>query len=223
MQQNYLSQVARRSTFLLLLFTFFLLWLTVVQHKDVDSQSFTPIAFISNAHADEQTGFKSPYTIEASEWQENIKQKAADALAGFDSDLLVVPFQSSVDGHEFDATTRTLLTLTNTRAFKGSTIEVADPLLVAEALGANKSNYESDEIAKLAAQVNANQVLLSFVGYNEYNKLNLSLALFERRDINTQTAWSDFVEVARVSRDDISFGPTTVSYTHLTLPTIYSV
>jgi len=214
MQQKYLPQVVKLSTFLLLLVTLSLLWHPNVGQKSADSQSIKSTGFISKARTQGQGKSGSTDTIGTSSWQKNIQQKATDALAGSNSDLLIVPFQSFIDKHEFDSTTRSLLTLTNARAFNDSTIKIADPLLVSEALGSNRSHYELDEIAKLAEQVNSNQVLLSFVGHNENNKLSFHQALFERRDIvgSKKSGWSDFKEIAKVSRDDILFGPTNLPY-----------
>ena len=226
MQRKFLSKGAGRSTYLLLLTALFLLCLAAAGQSGIYSQltapsttpliayANTPVALTSNSRKEWQDSFYSPYIIEPSIWQENIQQKAAEALAGSNSNLLVVPFQSDTDNHEFDATTRALLTLTNTRALSGTKIKVADPILVAEALGANRSNYDKEKIAALAEQVNANQVLLSFVGHNEKNELSLHLELFDRHNIDNDTkiGWSQFRETARVSREGISFSPTNLPY-----------
>ena len=114
--------------------------------------------------------FNQHYSVEPSIWQATARRKAFQALAGAEIDVLVVPFESSTHNHDFDSTTRSLLTLTTARSLSDANIKIADPVLVAEALGIGKSIFDKSSIVELAKQTNAKQVLLSTVNHETDKK-----------------------------------------------------
>ena len=158
--------------------------------------------------------FNQHYSVEPSIWQATARRKAFQALAGAEIDVLVVPFESSTHNHDFDSTTRSLLTLTTARSLSDANIKIADPVLVAEALGIGKSIFDKSSIVELAKQTNAKQVLLSTVNHEIDNKLQLELILYEYGGNTGKNLedWDQFKEVKKVSRKNISFDLNNLPY-----------
>jgi len=179
--------------------------------RDNTSSSSPPIAAAITQVTTED--INSRHTVSSSIWQQRQRQKALGALVGSDVDVLVVPFQSSPDGHEFDASARSLLTLISADTLSKANIEIADPITVAQAIGLNRSTFEFSEIAEVAKQVGAKKVLVSFI-HHDNNKLSLELELYERSagQSNGNVDWSQYTEIDKVSRTDISFDSVQLPY-----------
>ena len=187
------------------------------------SQTLALNANAANSVTQNNSGKKDRGKIKAdpSLWQTQLRQKAFNALADSNDDLLIVPFQSSKDNHEFDETTRSLLTLTNARTLGSTELNITNTVLVAEALGLNKSRYHKNEIAKIATQTGASSVLLSYIDHDNSGSLNIRLELYRRKtssaesgatQAETKNSWNNFEAIVTTSRDNISFDSSRIPY-----------
>lgn len=130
----------------------------------------TPNATVSARRPD--TGFvetlrgdENPAPTARSRWIEEQQRRALDVLAEREYDLLIVPLQ--VRGHALDASSRSLMTLSLAEAIRTrSDTRVADPVLVAQALGHNGRVYDSDAVNELARQLDINTIVVGDVGHD---------------------------------------------------------
>ena len=102
--------------------------------------------------------------VPRSVWFDQERERAISRLQGRPYDILVVPVQ--VDGHTFDATTRSLITLSIAqRLEQGTTLRVADPVLIAKALGSTSRTIPVEQVQALATRLDIPQAVVSYVGY----------------------------------------------------------
>lgn len=185
-----------------------------------------PTQLTANDNADNNIEFKSfslakygekidnPYTAEPSKWQNTLQSSAWKKLLTTESDVLVIPFQSDDTNHEFDASTRSLLSLTTANTLSSHGIKVADPILVAEALGLSRSHFDFNVIAKLAHDTHAKQVLLSTIGHDNKGIFDIKMSLFTRDSAsgNNEPKWLNFESIAQVTRKGIKFNTVNLPY-----------
>jgi len=173
-----------------------------------NSEDFTDSAI----NADQR--FHNPYSSGPSIWQESLQEVAWNKLKNSEAELLIIPFQSSDKHHEFDASTRSLLTLTTANTLSTNGKNVADPLLVAEALGLNRSTFDIENITKLANDLNVAHVVISSIGHDNYENLYIDLSLFERDNSikNENTEWSSLEIIGKVNKHRVKFSTTNLPY-----------
>ncbi len=116
-----------------------------------------------------------------SPWLESERALYQDALAKHRVDVLVVPFQ--VQGYGLDRIERTLMTAELAYALgDASTYEVADPFLVARALGEGERRIEPMDAERLAQRLGATKVISGYVGHDLHHAFTLTLQV---RDLPT--------------------------------------
>ena len=109
-----------------------------------------------------------------SHWLDADHQLYADILAKQKVDILVAPFQ--VQGYALDRVERALMTADLAYAL-GSTkrVTVADPWLVARALGEGLRRIDPDSIERLANRVGAKKIIYAYVGHDLQHTFTLTL------------------------------------------------
>ncbi len=151
-----------------------------------------------------------------SDWLDSTAALSIATLSETPADILIVPFQT--DKLAFDATTRSLLTLTTANAIVSRTnLSVADPLLVANALGAGRSAFTRQEIEALATKIGAKRILLANISHGNGRTYTLRAALFKKiaedaRKDNPESYSTQFVLADSLSRADISFSDENLPY-----------
>lgn len=119
------------------------------------------------------------YEVPSSRWIEADRTRALQALQGHTYDVLVVPFQ--VRGHALDSASRSLMTLSLAHGIQRSTsLTVADPMLVARALGPTARQYDSAAIVALAKQLGVQTIVVGWSGHDRQGQFSLRV---ERTDI----------------------------------------
>ncbi len=110
-----------------------------------------------------------------SDWFEHQKKAAADILAGAGPwDIVIPPF--SVSKHAFDRSGRTLMArMLAAQIEQRSGLKVADPGLVAVALGSNHRIYDAGEVTVLAQKLGASTVVTGHVGHNSAGEFDIRL------------------------------------------------
>jgi tetratricopeptide (TPR) repeat protein len=95
--------------------------------------------------------------------------------------VLVVPVQ--VQGYGLDRIERALMTADLARAVgEGGQYTVADPWLVARALGEGRRRFDPAAVMTLAAALDAQKVIYSYVGHNSRHEFTLTMELYDRSD-----------------------------------------
>lgn len=121
-----------------------------------------------------------------SDWKRDEKQRFVGLLDRADGevDVLLVPIQVHANGIE--RTNRSLMTASLAQAISG-TVKVADPYLVAQALGDGERRLNPREVIQLAGTLRAKRILWTYAGHrfdketNRYdNRLHLYFQLQER-------------------------------------------
>ncbi len=115
-------------------------------------------------------------SFDESFWQTTETRRAYDALAGEQSDVLVVPFQ--VESHGLDAASRSLMTISLAhRLATGTGLRVANPVYVAEAFGNQGRQYSGEDIRRIAKQVGARRAVIGKVGHDNTGHLSLRVSM----------------------------------------------
>ena len=108
-----------------------------------------------------------------------LEAERAAYLAAFDktgSHTLVAPFQ--VQGYALDRIERALMTLDLSYEV-GASSAVADPTLVARALGEGSRRIDSDSILKLARRLKAHEILIPFVGHDSNHAMTITIQVLD--------------------------------------------
>jgi len=93
-------------------------------------------------------------------------------------DVLVAPF--SVVGHGFDRVERSLLArMIAARVEQSSNLRVADPGLIAQALGMRKRRWSDDEILSLAKEIGAASVVTGTLGHDLHGHFHQTTTLYQ--------------------------------------------
>jgi len=109
-----------------------------------------------------------------SAWLESERALYQDVLAKHRVDVLVVPFQ--VQGFGLDRIERTLMTAELAYALgDASKYEIADPSLVARALGEGARRIDPIEAERLARRLGATKIISGYVGHDLHHALTLTL------------------------------------------------
>jgi hypothetical protein len=105
---------------------------------------------------------------------ESEKRLYAGILASYHADLLVVPFQ--VQGYGFDRVERAVMSADLAFAI-GSTGQytIADPFLVARALGEGMRRFDPEAVEALAKAVGAKKIVVAYVGHDDRHSLTLTI------------------------------------------------
>jgi tetratricopeptide (TPR) repeat protein len=116
----------------------------------------------------------STYPRPLSVWQSNEKSFYEKLLSKSRFDVLIVPFQSQ--GRAFDRATRSLMTAQLALAIGMSDkVRVADPYLVARALGDGNRRLLVEDVYALARKLGVKRVVWGYVGHSDGNKLWLTV------------------------------------------------
>jgi hypothetical protein len=109
-----------------------------------------------------------------SAWLESERALYKDVLAHHRVDVLVVPFQ--VQGYGLDRIERTLMTAELAYALGDATkYEIADPFLVARALGEGARRIDPMEAERLAQRLGATRIISGYVGHDLHHAFTLTL------------------------------------------------
>ena len=112
----------------------------------------------------------------SSPWLQSEAALFTRALGRTKADLLVVPFQ--VQGYGLDRAER--LIMSADLAYQlGRGQRVADPFLVARALGDGARRYERSAVVKLAQKVGAHEVVMGYVGHDRQHHMTLTMKVFK--------------------------------------------
>ena len=123
---------------------------------------------------DLRAGLSKKYPRADSEWQSREKLRYKTLLAQRKVDLLVVPFQ--VQGFAFGRSTRSLMTAQLSLALSEIQKEtLADPYLVARALGEGRRRIESADVYRLADELRVKRIIWSYVGHDARSLMALTI------------------------------------------------
>ncbi len=130
------------------------------------------------------------YTRPASEWQAGEKVFYEKLLASGKADVLVVPFQ--VWGWAFDRATRSLMAAQLATALAQSPqLKVADPYLVARALGEGQRRLNQQDIYKLADAIGAKRIIMGYAGHDRKGKMSVAVLSHQNTGAApARTGWS---------------------------------
>ena len=121
-----------------------------------------------------------------SDWKQGEKQRIASLLtaAQVEVDVLLVPFQVQASG--IDRINRSLMNASLAQALSGS-VKLADPFLIARALGEGERQLDRSEVIQLAGDLHAKKIIWTYAGHrfdktaNRYdNRLHLYFQIQER-------------------------------------------
>jgi hypothetical protein len=138
----------------------------------------------------QQGGMPMHYSRPRSDWKEAQKSSYQELLARGKFDVLVVPFQ--VYANALDSGTRSLMTAELAQAQVDVTgARVADPYLVAPALGDGERRIDPDEVYRFADRLGVRQIIWGYVGHTRQGRMLLALQRQTRDgagDLNAKTA-----------------------------------
>ena len=103
-------------------------------------------------------------------WRQEERSRFAGYLGGSEIDTLLVPCQVQANG--IDTANRSLMTASLAQALSGS-LRVADPYLVARALGDGERRLDPQNVLRLATQLGAKRVVWCSVGHKNDDRLHL--------------------------------------------------
>ena len=116
------------------------------------------------------SGYPRPLSV----WQSNEKSFYEKLLSKGRFDVLIVPFQSQ--GWAFDRATRSLMTAQLALAIgMNDNVRVADPYLVARALGDGNRRLRTEDVYALAVKLGVKRIVWGYVGHSDGNKLWLTV------------------------------------------------
>jgi len=111
-----------------------------------------------------------------SAWLQTERSLYVQVLAKHPADVLVVPFQ--VQGYALDRIERALMTADLDYAIgRSGKYSVADPWLVAQALGEGMRRVERAAAQSLAQKIGARTIVYGYVGHDTHHKLTLTLEI----------------------------------------------
>ncbi len=115
-----------------------------------------------------------PYKFDRPEslWLATEQAAFKSALAKQKVDVLVAPFQ--VQGYGLERTERALMSADLAYQLGGS-VRVADPFLVARALGEGARRYERNDIIRLAHALGARTALIGYVGHDRAHHMTVTI------------------------------------------------
>lgn len=115
-------------------------------------------------------GYRGP----GSDWVAREKAFYAKLLSAGHFDVLVMPVLPR--GYSFDRATRSLLTAQLAIAVEQAQhVTVADPFIVAKALGEGSRQFDADAAYKLANDVGAKRIIWTFAGHDGHGKMAVSI------------------------------------------------
>lgn len=137
-----------------------------------------------------QSALPVGYPRPVSEWRAKEMAFYEKALVAGKFDVLVAPFQ--VSGWAFDRATRSLMTAELAAAIARSQKGVvADPYLVAKALGEGQRQYQPKDVIRLADLLGVRTVIRPFVGHDRSGKMHITVMVGERGDATRpEMAWT---------------------------------
>ncbi|HNI52490.1 MAG TPA: hypothetical protein PKL61_12425 [Accumulibacter sp.] len=103
-------------------------------------------------------------------WRQEEQSRFAGYLSGSEIDTLLVPCQVQANG--IDTANRSLMTASLAQALSGS-LRVADPYLVARALGDGERRLDPQNVLRLATQLGAKRIVWCWVGHKNDDRLHL--------------------------------------------------
>ena len=111
-----------------------------------------------------------------SPWMESEQELYQRVLGRQHADILVVPFQ--IQGYGLDRIERALMTADLAHAI-GRTQEysVADPWLVARALGEGMRRLDPNTVTRLAERLGARKIIYGYVGHDDHHAFTITLKL----------------------------------------------
>lgn len=144
------------------------------------------------------------YTRPASEWQAGEKIFHEKLLAHGKFDVLVLPFQ--VWGWAFDRSTRSLMAAELAAALaQAPGVKVADPYLVARALGEGQRRLNKDDIYRLADATGAKRIVMGYAGHDRKGKMSVAVLSHDNTGAERHAAgWGG--RIASTRFDNIAFG-----------------
>jgi hypothetical protein len=115
-----------------------------------------------------------PYKFDRPEslWLASERAAFTSALAKQKVDVLVAPFQ--VQGYGLERTERALMSADLAYQLGGS-VRVADPFLVARALGEGARRYERNDVIRLAHTLGARTALIGYVGHDRAHHMTVTI------------------------------------------------
>jgi hypothetical protein len=114
----------------------------------------------------------------SSAWLDTERRTYADALARTRADVLVVPFQ--IQSYGLDQVERGLMAADLAYAIgDAGSVTVADPFLVALALGEGMRQIDLQEAAQLADRMGARKLVVAYVGHDTHHAFTLSIQIHD--------------------------------------------
>ena len=111
-----------------------------------------------------------------SPWMESERELYQRVLGRRQVDILVLPFQ--IQGYGLDRIERALMTADLAHAIGGTyKYSVADPWLVARALGEGMRRIDPNAVRRLAESVGARKIIYGYVGHDDHHAFTLTLQL----------------------------------------------
>lgn len=162
----------------------------------------TGILLRERPYGDQLLGLLSKeYPRSDSEWQVREKRRYETLLAQKRVDLLVVPFQ--VQEFAFGRSTRSLMTAELALALSEIQTEtLADPYLVARALGEGRRRIEPADVYRLADELHVKRIIWSYVGHNRHD--SMALTIRDQRRL-PDSKWPPLKASATKTFEDIKF------------------
>ncbi len=118
------------------------------------------------------------YTRPVSEWQASEKVFYEKLLASGKAEVLVLPFQ--VWGWAFDRATRSVMAAELAMAVaRAGNVKVADPYLVARALGEGQRRLTKEDIYRLADATGAKRIIMGYAGHDRKGKMSVAVLTHE--------------------------------------------
>lgn len=148
------------------------------------AQVRAPVATTQPVGDRSAAAFPPRYPRPVSQWQTSEKQRYAKLLTTGKFDVMVVPF--SVRDYGFSAALMSLMQaqLSHEIARNGK-LKVADPWLVARALGEGRRTIDIGEALQLADKAGARRVVWGHVGHDRQLNMTVVLNVIDRKDGQT--------------------------------------
>jgi hypothetical protein len=113
-----------------------------------------------------------------SEWLETERDSYTTAVVKTAAEILVVPFQGQ--GYGLDRIERALMTLDLAYEL-GAHARIADPQLVARALGDGARRLERTAVLGLAGRLGVRKVVMGYVGHDKHHVMTLTIQVMDLR------------------------------------------
>lgn len=116
------------------------------------------------------------YPRPESPWLAEQQTRAMEALESLTFDVLVVPTQAR--GMSLDAHARSLMTLQLVSTLSDqSDLKVADPVLVSQALGAHRRQFDAEDVSGLAEKLGVSKIVISDVTHDGGGKFRYRMGI----------------------------------------------